>query len=122
MKDKRMGEFEVTFIYKVKVKSEASLNYKEEREKVIVKARKTHEEQVRNAGSVDAKISEVKDLVWVNEIAPLINLKNRLIGRLRVDEQGHPIPEGKIRRGIADQIVEITKDLEQYPQWRRQNS
>ncbi|KKN44931.1 hypothetical protein LCGC14_0688090 [marine sediment metagenome] len=117
-----MGEFEVTFIYKVKVESEASLNYKEEREKVIVKARKIHEEQVRNAGSVDAKISEVRDLVWANEIAPLIGLKNRLIGRLRVDERGQPIPEGKIRRGIADQIVEITKDLEQYPQWRRQNN
>ena len=112
-----MGEYEVTFKYTVKVDSEATMNFKESRENAIAKAREIHEEKVRTCGSVDAKISEVKDLVWANEIAPLIGLKNRLIGRLRVD-----VPEGKIRRGIADQIVEITKDLEQYPQWRRQNS
>jgi len=114
-----MAEYEVTFMYKVKVNSEAAVDFNESQESAIEKAREVHEGRIRDCGSIDAKIS-VHDLTWDNEIAPLINQKNRLITRLRKDDDGSPLPEGYLRRGIADQIVEINRDLEQYPQYRRQ--
>lgn len=114
-----MAEYKVTFIYEIKVNSEATMDFDESRESAIEKAREIHEKRIRDCGSIDAKIS-VHDLTWVNEIAPLINQKNRLITRLRKEEDGSPLPEGYLRRGIADQITEIDRDLEQYPQHRRQ--
>lgn len=109
----------MTFTYKVKVNSEATMDFNDSQESAIEKAREIHERSVRDLGSIDAKIS-VHDLTWVNEIGPLIDQKNRLITRLRKDDDGHPLPEGYLRRGIADQIMEINRDLEQYPQYRRQ--